>query len=126
MARMIRNAPAEWTKPVDEIPVEPHRYRYDECNDDYRYAATYREFITGVPYQRGHVVYVSDNGKLRKALILDVRSDRDRYGDRREMFRIAFATAGDTWSKLFNYTYSGPIQRGYKIAGLAPEMPDNA
>ena len=122
MARNMRGN-AEPFKPVDAYEVAPHRYLWTaEC--DYRDADTYREFIKGVPYQPGEVVYIDHNGSATKAMIVRVFGERDRYGDRREKFAVSLANKkGDRFAKHWFYTWPGFIQRGYQLAGLAPDVP---
>lgn len=51
--------------------------------------------------------------------------DYDRDGERHAKYRVQFETKRGTGSQQWHwhYTYPGPIQRGYQLAGLAPEMP---
>lgn len=124
MGRIIR----DW-KPenVEDFEVAPHRYLWTggKGTESDPYADTYKEWLDSVPYKPGEVVYVDEWDGVKKARILYIFSDHDRYGDRRERYRIQFATKKGEWSKLYTYTYPGPIQRGYQKMGLAPEMPDN-
>lgn len=113
---------------VAEAEIAPHHYTYNGGLDEgYRMADDWRTFMAGVPYKEGDVVYVERMGNgfyyAAKARIIGVHAERDRYGDLREKFKVQFATAKGTWSKLFEYTYPGPIQRGYQCAGLAPDEP---
>lgn len=113
---------------VEDTPVAPHRYLYNDFDDSYRWdhnqPGGYRDFINAVPYKKGDVVWVKDGDKAKRARIMDIAAEFDRYGDRREKFRVQFETAKGEWSKLWTYTYPGPIQRGYQMMGLAPDMPE--
>lgn len=125
MSRIIRG----WTpEQVDDAPVAPHRYRWDRDDDidNDPSAMPIRDWKAAQPYQPGDVVYVQDGDDLRKARIMAVHVDYDRWDDRRPKFKVQYATKGGLWGKLFSYTYPGPIQRGYKLAGLAPEIPEGA
>jgi hypothetical protein len=110
---------------VEDAEIAPHRYTFDSSSD-YRDAEDYREFIAGVPYKVGEVVYVERYGKgckvAKRARIVDVWFERDRYGDRRELYRAQFETEKGLWAKVAEKTYAGPIQRGYQLAGLAPDL----
>lgn len=124
MTRMIRN----WTpEKVDDFEVAPHRYTWNDGGGDvdgYVKAMPLREFYAKQPYQRGEVVWVERNGAAVKARVREVLVRYDRYNDRKPVYRVQYATAAGLWAKVFVDTYPGPIQRGYKLAGLAPEMPD--
>lgn len=131
-----RMSPQWRTGLVSEAEVAPHRYLYSGFDDDWRYADSYKEFMAGVPYKEGDVVYLqgfaSDGpgkpGKPApvKARVIGVFYERDRFGDRREKYRVQRETKKGTWSLLWEYTFAGPIQRGYQQAGLAPDMPADA
>ena len=126
MTRIIK----DW-KPgkVEDTPVAPHRYLWTGTNDDYRdrdLVPRIRDAKNMVPYQPGEVVYVKDGDAVKRARIMQIHFEMDRYGDRREKFKVQFETGNGLWSKLFSYTYPGPVQRGYQKLGLAPEMPENA
>jgi hypothetical protein len=117
----------EWSadEKVEDAAVAPHRYTFDSSSD-YRDAEDYQAFIAGVPYKEGEVVYVERYGEgcklAKKARIVHVWYERDRFGDRRELYRAQFETAKGLWSKVAEKTYAGPIQRGYQLAGLAPDL----
>jgi len=122
MGNHFRNSSYD-PRPVADFEVAPHRYLWSGIEDVYRDAASYAEFMAGVPYKKGEVVWL-DHGTPVKALIVDVFCDRDRFGDRREKYRVVTETKKGFWSKSWHYTWSGYIQRGYKKAGLAPDIPD--
>lgn len=119
MTRIIR----DWTpERVDDTPVAPHRFRWD----DDRYTpepASYREVREGSPYQPGDVVYVVYGDGYIRARVLAVFPYRDRNDDWAWRFRVQRETKAGYWSKLYTDTWPGYIQRGYQRAGLAPEMP---
>ncbi len=119
MGRNIRNY--ESSK-VEDSPVAPHRYRADVYKPDPK---SYDEWKKQIPYKPGEVVYMDDFGKPVKAKIIYVFRDHDRFGFPREKYRVQKATQKGLWSKNWIYIYPGFIQRGYKLAGLAPEMKDD-
>lgn len=126
MTRVMK--PHMWPKSfparADEAQAAPHRYTWDgdlPNLDDFG-PGQWQEMMAAVPYQPGDVVYVDRGGDAVKALIIDVwvrRSDWD--GRRRPTYRVVMATAKGTWSKLWEKTHPGFIQRGYVAAGLAPD-----
>lgn len=129
MPRVVR----EW-KPimVDDLDVAPHRYRYTgtigpdgQELKDVGLCDEYREAMQNVPYREGEVVFVEGpKGKPERALIHTVYLRRDRFGFRVERYKIQRQTAKGLFSKLWEQSAPGFIQRGYQQAGLAPEMPD--
>lgn len=125
MGRIVK----DW-KPdrVEDAEIAPHRYTWD-ASSDYQDARELKAFLAGVPYKAGEVVYVERAGHgeyvARKARILFVtwdREHRERTGERREMYRVQFETGAGLWSKLWEYVHPGHVQRGYKLAGLAPDV----
>lgn len=122
MTRMFKDAPV--LKPVDEYEVAPHRYTWD-ANVDYYNLPKLSEFLKAVPYQPGDVVYYNHDGEARKAYVHIVVWDYDRCGFRIEKFKIMVANKdGKTFAKNWRYAYAGQIQRGYMLAGLAPDIPE--
>jgi hypothetical protein len=117
----------DWTPElVSASPVAPHRYLWEGQDESYR-DGNYDRFVAGIPYKAGEVVYVERNKQPVLARVLGSFSDRDWYirrGDRIEKYRVQLATKSGTWSKVWVYVWPGHVQRGYKLAGLAPEMPD--
>lgn len=124
MARSIfRNMDVDSTPPPGELPVAEHRYRWDRPYDP-REDGSLQEWRESVPYKAGEVVWVAVGAVTpKRAFITHVFSTRDRYGERRAQFRVRYETKAGTWSKQWNYTWPGPIQRGYALAGLAPDVP---
>lgn len=129
MGRMVKDWEPEL---VASAEVAPHRYgwlatlrpdgseakSFEVCN-------TYAERMENVPYREGEVVYIDRNGEAVKARIYRVMTTmRDRFGDRREAYKVQYATASGHWSKLWEMAHPGYIQRGYKLAGLALDIPD--
>lgn len=121
----MRIVSEEWQTPAEIDPAlrtAPHRYRWDrdepEPKDDSRAA-----FLNTVPYSVGEIVYVARDGKPVRARIIGVFTERNRFEERCVKFRVQFETKAGTWSRQWYYTYPGPIQRGYALAGLAPDMP---
>jgi len=126
MGRLVR----AW-KPerVEDYEVAPHRYLYDDPPGvalSFGEPDTFGAWFETIPYKEGEVVYV-DRGAPEPALakIYAVTVWRDRYGERRECYKVQYATKAGQWSKLWEKTYSGYIQRGYQKAGLAPDVPAN-
>lgn len=125
MTRRIRNEPTypNWHKPVADCEIAPHRYT-DDHDSRYEWAKMdYKEWKAAIPYHGGDVVWCefwTPKGKIAKrAIILDTFVDgdaRQRTGDRRPKYRIAYETAAGKWGKLFTFTFPGMIQRGYQIA----------
>ena len=123
MSRKLR--PEKWdSRKVDECQIAPHRYTWDGKHGEYENAKTVTEFIRGVPYKAGDVVFVAYGDVAKRALITHVGAYRDRFGDRKEWFQVLLETKRGEWARVWNRTYPGPIQRGYKLAGRAPDIPD--
>ena len=127
MGRKVR----DW-KPivVDDLPVAPHRYHYKgtigpngEELANVELAKDYTEARRTFPYQEGEVVYMDDGGKAVRVLIYAVCIGRNMYGDRTHEYKVQRETKGGTFSKLWERTYPGFIQRGYARAGIATEFP---
>jgi hypothetical protein len=118
MSRVIRN----W-KPdrVEDTPVAEHRYRWDTADETWK-ADSYREWLALVPYKVGEVIMVSCGDHALRTRILDVLSERDRFGDRREVYRVQYETKSGLWAKLYQRIHPGFVQRGYWLAGLAPDL----
>lgn len=121
MGRQVRKADADDTL-VKDYEVAPHRYIVNGFDDSYRYADNARDYVAGIPYKRGDVIYVEHNGKAKKALVHNIVFDRDRYGDRRDCYNVQLETLKGRWAKLWVRKWPGHIQRGYHLAGLAPDM----
>lgn len=112
------------------VEVAPHRYLWNAPYDAERARLSepgegrIRDFLATAPYQKGDVVYVVCGEGYAKAYISEVALDYDRYGDRREKYRVhRLNVDGKRFSKRWYYAHPGYIQRGYYRAGLAPEMP---
>jgi hypothetical protein len=120
MGRIVKN----WTPDrVEDAEVAPHLYTFDGANTPDGDELTWQEFKAKIPYKEGDVVYVEENGAAVKARILNVFFERTFLGERREKFKIQTETKRGLWSKSWTYTYPGFIQRGYKRAGLAEDVP---
>lgn len=120
MTRLVQN----WTpEAVDETPVAPHRYTWGRKETEVFILGQGREFKKSVPYQPGEVVWVDRGDDTPvKARILMLFAELDHFGDYRAKFRVQFATAKGVWSKSWVYAWAGMIQRGYQLAGLAPDV----
>jgi hypothetical protein len=109
--------------PPSELPVAPHRYLWDAPFDE-RSVGTLQQWKETVPYKPGEVVWVqTGRDEAKRAYIMSVIPERDRFGDRREVYRVRLETNAGTWSKLWRDMWPGHVQRGYRIAGLAPDVP---
>lgn len=125
-SRLVRN----WTEEmVDGCVVAPHRYTWDREGAEEALAdpanARIRDWKAALPYQMGDVLWVERNGKPVRARILYIVVDYDRYGDRRPAYQCQTETAKGAWSKVWQRFYPGHVQRGYLLAGLAPDLEGN-
>ena len=127
MGRVIKPhmIPAGSPARADDAPVAPHRYTWDGTGVDLDSFGPdqYREMCAAVAYQPGDVVCLERYGVPLKALVLNFwvrRSDWD--GSRKVTYRVAVETAKGAWSKQWEMTHPGFIQRGYLAAGLAPDL----
>lgn len=109
--------------PVSAHEIAPHRYLWTDADDSWRNAPDYKTFKAGIPYKQGEVIWVQYGDKAKRAIIVSVLSERTYHGDRREVYHVALETTKGMWSKVWYKTYPGLVQRGYQLAGLAPEMP---
>lgn len=105
---------------VANAVVAPHRYTWDR--DDGVMEKGYRQTIDLAPYKVGDVVLVEVGNTAVKAIVLSVLAYRDRYGDYQEYYRVARETKKGLWAKVWCNTFPGFIQRGYALAGLAPDV----
>jgi hypothetical protein len=130
MGRVIR----DW-KPdrVEDAQVAPHRYLWSgailpsgERAKDLDLCDNYDERKANVPYGIGDVVYIERGASAAKARIVGVYWRRNYHHELVETYRIQVETASGLWSKLWEMTHPGFIQRGYQRAGLAPDIPANA
>jgi len=115
---------------VADFEVAPHRYLHsgaitpngveakdiDDCE-------SWSEFKANTPYVEGEVVYVQWGHGFKKARITGVFREYDRFGFRRAVYHVQYETKAGYWSKRWDRAYAGYIQRGYKNAGLAPDVP---
>jgi hypothetical protein len=116
-----------WTEEkVEGCTVAPHRYTWsrEAPEDDLAEPGSgpIREWKAKLPYQPGEIMWVNRNGKPIRARILTVVVDYDRYGDRRPAYQCQTETAKGVWSKVWTRFYPGGVQRGYLLAGLAPDL----
>lgn len=114
---------SESLNPVADYEVAPHRYLYDAACPE-AFPTTYKEVVDAAPYKAGEVVYVVYGDGFRKAIIVYVGCSKDYYGDWREQYTVFPETKNGKWSKLYYEAHPGFIQRGYRRAGMAPEMPE--
>lgn len=125
MARVVK----DW-KPekVEEATVAPHRYLWTgailsdgSLAKELDLCKSYEEKKANMPYRPGEVIYILRGSKATKAKVYGIYWERNHYGELREMYRVQVETADGLWSKLWEQTYPGFIQRGYHAAGLAPD-----
>lgn len=111
-----------FTPPADAA-VAPHRYRWDTDEGHEHEDMPPVVWRASVAYKAGDVVYVAHNGAAVKARVLyvwrEVRENRDPIAK----YRVQLATKAGEWSRMWVYTWPGFIQRGYALAGLAPDVP---
>lgn len=118
----VRNWSAD--ERADAAKVAPDRYNSSDWHKVYGvpqiHAVAWRDFVAAATYQPGDVIWVEKYTKhgprANKARIVHVYPDRDRYGDRREMFGVQLMTGKGIWSKTIQKTWPGYIERGYKLA----------
>ncbi len=117
-----------WTEEtVDPNSVAPHRYTWsregaEDALADPSDGHKIRDWKAALPYQPGEVMWVERNGKPVRAKLLYVVVDYDRSGDRRPAYQCQTETAKGVWSKVWQRFYPGHVQRGYLLAGLAPDL----
>lgn len=129
MSRIVRN----WTADrVEDAVVAPHRYTWAEGDSNRPDAAALDRFCrladwkAALPYQVGDVVWleVSPTRAVRARIHIIIRQ-WDRFGDARPLYRVQVETAKGLWSKHWINAWAGHIQRGYYLAGLAPDLEGN-
>lgn len=118
---------------ADAIEPAPHRYLWSgavgangQPLGDIAAAPNYADARACIPYSEGEVVYIARGGKAVRALIYRVLIERNRYGERRELYRVQVETRVGLFSKLWEDAHPGFVQRGYQAAGLAPDVPQDA
>lgn len=122
MSRKLRGAPWPEGK-VSEAVIAPHHYTWDReeiLNDPTPRGLA--EFKANIPYKEGDVIWVTVHQKTFRAYIYQVLYERDRFGDRIEVYNILAETAKDQWSRVWQRVWVGYIQKGYMNAGLAPDL----
>lgn len=132
MTRIVR----DWTPSrVADSAIAPHRYLWKGAPEipavEYPKGADrvtrgmyeHRHFMKHVEYHIGDVIYLEHNGAPILARVLRVFAERNRHDELVAKYRVQLATKSGLWSKVWIYAHPGPVQRGYQLAGLAPEMP---
>jgi hypothetical protein len=110
-------------RPVSGYTIAEHRYRFDAPTPD-PMPITWVQVRNAAPYKVGDVVlFDAGPGGVKRALIAHVGCMKTAYDDWRECYRVFRQTQLDRWSNGCRLLHPGQIQRGYQIAGLAPEMP---
>lgn len=118
MARTVK----DWQPDkVADSEVAPHRYTWSADLPDFR---TWKECRDGAAYKPGEVVYIDRDGAAVLARVLCIIPYRDRFGDLKESYHVQLATAKGLWSRQWIQSWPGFIQRGYRRAGLAPDVLD--
>jgi hypothetical protein len=112
---------------VDPASVAPHRYTWDRVGPEDALAApgdkhSIREWREALPYQPTEVIWVERSGQPVLARIQHIVVGYDRFGDRQAIYQCQTATAAGVWSKVWMRFYPGHVQRGYHLAGLAPDL----
>jgi len=126
MGRLVR----AW-KPerVEDYEVAPHRYLYNDPPTaalSFGKPESFGAWFDSIPYKEGEVVYIDCGGaEPKRAKIYAVVVERDLYGERREVYKVQYETKAGLFSKLWEKTSPGYVQRGYQKAGLAPDVPAN-
>jgi antitoxin (DNA-binding transcriptional repressor) of toxin-antitoxin stability system len=114
---------------VADATVAPHRMLWsgalnhsgepakdlDACDD-------WRECKANFSYREGETIMITRSGAAVKALVIAAFIRRNHFGDRCEAYKIVVETKSGYWSKLWEITHPGFIQRGYLAAGLAPDL----
>lgn len=122
VGRLLVDLPAALEQPVEATPVAPHRYTWSREEPEPK-DATVKAWRATVPYQPGDVVWVQvSEGVAKRALVIRLHAHYDRWHTRMAMFKVCFETKAGKWSRQWNYTWPGFIQRGYAVAGLAPDV----
>lgn len=129
MGRTVRGDRGVAIPTINETPatagVSPHRYRWDRGDDHEQPEQSYAEWHAAVAYKPGEVVYVDVSGVATLARVLYVFCERNRFDERQAKYRVQLATKRGTWAGSWVYTWPGFIQRGYALAGLAPDVPSD-
>lgn len=127
MGRTVKSFMLEphWPQRADTAEVAPHRYTWEGGRPtlDSFGLDRWKEMMDSVVYQPGDVIWMTGGPKgFVKAMVLSVFVSRSAWdGCRREKYRVVRATAKGEWSKLWEETYPGFVQRGYVAAGMAPD-----
>jgi hypothetical protein len=123
VSRVIRNWQEER---VEDFDVAPHRYTwdYDGPEDDLAEMGTsVLAWKAALPYKPGDVIFVDNGtGKAMRAKVLYVVITYDRYDERRPAYQCAVETTKGIFSRLWSRYYPRQVQRGYHLAGLAPDL----
>lgn len=108
----------EWAATPDVATMAPDYWNDPQFSDaaDYGTAADFDEFLRRVQYKPGDVVWVEVGPEAKRARIIGIYPERDRHGFRRPKFRVQFETQAGTWSKNWEHTHPGFVQRGYQKA----------
>lgn len=122
MTRLVK----DWTPDlVSAGVVAPHRYTWDRADEPE--GQSFEDWKKARPYNPGEIVFCERGLRdgtvsFEKVRIVNVWRERSHLGDMRERYRVQRATVEGLWSKSWEYRWPGHIQRGYKLAGLAPDV----
>ena len=113
--------------PVSSFPVAPHRYLWDNLPNQDVDTTNYRAVRDASPYKTGEVIYVVDGDSFALAYIVkvDVRIVAGEWSEYYEVRRANRTGHPIMFAKRSYLTYPGLIQRAYKRAGLAPDLPES-
>jgi hypothetical protein len=110
--------------PVSTFTVAPHRYLWNDPPGQDVDESSWRAVRDAAPYKAGEVVYVVHGDGYRLAYIVRVDARKNLYDDWQECYEVRPANkSGDVFAARSYTAYPGFIQRAYKRAGLAPEIP---
>jgi hypothetical protein len=107
--------------PVDQYPVAPHRYLYDDPRPD---PTTLAEARKNAPYKADEVIWCDLGGAApKRCYVVYVGAEFNRHGEPREWYSVRPERKDRKFGTGIRYAYPGHVQRGYQKAGLAPDVP---
>lgn len=106
---------------VADIEVAPHRYLFHAIEHEDAHGPDWRKHL---PYKEGEVIWIKTGTEVVRAKIYRILYGRNQFGDIMPTYRVQKETAKGVFSKVWVNTWPGMIQRGYKMKGLAPDIPD--
>lgn len=117
MGRVVREWIAEKADP-SKIAPDWFGERILDWEEVYSYSGDgkLKEFREACPYREGDVVWIKEGDEPILARIYRVCCELDNWEERRYMFKVQRATGEGLFSKLWERTWPGMIQRGYEAA----------